>query len=213
MDARHRAHRGAPSLIASSAMCEWAVDDAGQDVLAGRVDRPRRPRESRRSCRLRDLAVAENDRSVLDRAPGDGDNRGVPNGDHRGWSHLCGETAQATMRRGLSPSSRWGDSRTALTVGLATGSSVLDVVGEGAGVAGVFRIRREDAAGDLNGLAEVVGRVQKFLKPGVAEQLLRDSGAEQCPVGVCLLRSRGQERFVHDGLQPLSHATNLGSDR
>ena len=70
-------------------------------------------------------------------------------------------------------------------------------------VAGVFRVRREDAAGDLGGLAEVVGRVQKFLKPGVGEQLLRDSGAEQCPVGVRLLRSRGPERFVHDGLQPL----------
>ena len=68
---------------------------------------------------------------------------------------------------------------------------------------GVFRVGREDAAGDLGGLAEVVGRVQKLLKPGVGEQLRPGRPRGAVPVGGRLLRGRGLERLVHDGLQPL----------
>src|SRR4051812_36691983 len=76
-----------------------------------------------------------------------------------------------TIRRGFSPSGRWGESRTALTVGLATGSSVSGWAGGGTGRAGgEFRVGRENPAGDGCCLAEVVGRVQKLLNPCVGQQ-------------------------------------------
>ncbi len=80
------------------------------------------------------------------------------------------------------------------------------MAGTGVGVAdagAVLRVGGEDAAGDFGGLAEVVGRIEQLLQPGVGEQLRRDGCAEQPPVGGRLVRGRDPERLVHDGLQPL----------
>ena len=88
-----------PSLIESAAMCEWQSMMPGEMNLpaASTTSAPAGIGDVRADCRH--LAVAQDDRSVLDRPLGDGENRAALDGDHRGWSRLRGEGRERKHQR------------------------------------------------------------------------------------------------------------------
>jgi hypothetical protein len=94
LDPGHRAHRRAPFVDRVGGDVRVAVDDARRDELAGGVDDLGAGGNGDVRADCRHLAVAQDDRSVLNRPLGDGENRSAANGDDRGRSRLSGETAE-----------------------------------------------------------------------------------------------------------------------